>query len=78
LRDLTARLEQLIISTRGHDVEIEPRVVIEVDFQDIQQTSRYQAGYALRIPRFRRERTDKSVREADTLERLVRLYKQSH
>ncbi|HEX8162744.1 MAG TPA: ATP-dependent DNA ligase [Pyrinomonadaceae bacterium] len=78
LRDLTARLEPLVVSSRGHDVEIEPRVVIEVDFQDIQQTGRYRAGYALRIPRFKRERTDKSTREADTLERLVRLYKQSH
>jgi DNA ligase-1 len=78
LRDLTARLEPLVLSSRGHDVEIEPRVVIEVDFQDIQQTSRYRAGYVLRIPRFKRERTDKSTREADTLERLVRLYKQSH
>jgi DNA ligase-1 len=78
LRDLTTRLELLVTSSRGHDVEIEPRIVIEVDFQDIQQTSRYRAGYALRIPRFRRERTDKSVREADTLERLTRLYKQSH
>jgi DNA ligase-1 len=78
LRDLTARLEPLVVSSRGHDVEIEPRVVIEVDFQDIQQTSRYRAGYVLRIPRFKRERTDKSTREADTLERLVRLYKQSH
>ncbi|MDT7541248.1 MAG: ligase 1 [Acidobacteriota bacterium] len=78
LRDLTTRLEQLITSSRGHDVEIEPRIVIEVDFQDIQQTSRYRAGYVLRIPRFKRERIDKSVREADTLERLARLYKQSH
>jgi DNA ligase-1 len=78
LRDLTARLEPLVVSTRGHDVEIEPRIVIEVDFQDIQKTSRYRAGYVLRIPRFKRERTDKSTREADTLERLKRLYKQSH
>ncbi len=78
LRELTARLEPNVISTRGRDVEIEPEVVIEVDFQDIQKTARYRAGYALRIPRFRRERTDKSPREADTLERLKRLYKQSH
>jgi DNA ligase-1 len=78
LRDLTARLEALIVSSRGHDVEIEPQIVIEVDFQDIQKTDRYRAGYALRIPRFKRERNDKSTREADTLERLRRLYKQSH
>jgi DNA ligase 1 len=78
LRDLTARLEPTIITTRGRNVEIEPQMVIEVDFQDIQKTNRYEAGYVLRIPRFKRERTDKSTREADNLDRLRRLYKQSH
>jgi DNA ligase-1 len=78
LKELTAKLEPKIITTRGRDVEIEPEMVIEVDFQDIQKTTAYSAGYALRIPRFKRERTDKSTREADTLERLKRLYKQSH
>jgi DNA ligase-1 len=78
LKELTAKLEPKIITTRGRNVEIEPEMVIEVDFQDIQKTNRYAAGYVLRIPRFKRERTDKSVREADNLERLKRLYKQSH
>jgi DNA ligase-1 len=78
LRELTAQLESKIITARGRDVEIEPETVIEVDFQDIQKTARYRAGYALRIPRFKRIRTDKSTREADTLERLKRLYKQMH
>lgn len=78
LKDLTAKLEPKLITTRGRHVEIEPEMVIEVDFQDIQKTNRYRAGYVLRIPRFKRERTDKSIREADTLERLKRLYKQSH
>jgi DNA ligase-1 len=78
LRDLTKRLRPLILTTHGHNVEIEPQIVIEVDFQDIQKTNRYRAGYVLRIPRFKRERTDKSIKEADTLSRLQRLYKQSH
>ncbi|MFL6257250.1 MAG: ATP-dependent DNA ligase [Pyrinomonadaceae bacterium] len=78
LRELTARLEPAVISTQGRNVEIEPEVVIEVDFQDIQQTARYRAGYALRIPRFKRVRTDKSTREADDVTRLKRLYKQMH
>ena len=78
LRELTARLEPKVIATRGRDVELEPEVVIEVDFQDVQMTARYRAGYALRIPRFKRVRTDKSTREADDLERLKRLYKQMH
>ena len=78
LKELTAKLEPKIITTRGRNVEIEPEMVIEVDFQDIQKTNAYSAGYVLRIPRFRRERIDKSPREADTLERLKRLYRQSH
>jgi DNA ligase 1 len=78
LKNLTAKLEPKIIATRGRNVEIEPEMVIEVDFQDIQKTNRYRAGYVLRIPRFKQERMDKSTREADTLERLKRLYKQSH
>ncbi|HEX8708276.1 MAG TPA: ATP-dependent DNA ligase [Pyrinomonadaceae bacterium] len=78
LRELTAKLEPQIITARGRNVELEPEMVIEVDFQDIQKTRAYEAGYVLRIPRFRRERTDKSRREADTLARLKRLYDQSH
>jgi DNA ligase-1 len=73
LRELTARLEPLVISTTGRGVEIEPRIVIEVDFQGIQKSRAYSSGHALRIPRFRRERDDKSAREADTLARLLRL-----
>jgi DNA ligase-1 len=76
LRNLTSRLEPLIIASRGRNVEIEPKIVLEVDFQGIQKTPRYSSGYALRIPRFKRERVDKSIREADTMERLLRLYKQ--
>jgi DNA ligase 1 len=75
LKSLTAKLEPLIITSRGRQVEINPQVVLEVDFQDIQKTKAYTSGYALRIPRFKRERTDKSMREADTLERLKRLYR---
>jgi DNA ligase-1 len=78
LRDLTDRLKPLIITELGHNVEIEPKIVIEVDFQDIQKSNRYRAGYVLRIPRFKRERPDKSINEADNLARLRKLYDQSH
>jgi DNA ligase 1 len=78
LRDLTDRLKPKIITTHGYTVEIAPEMVIEVDFQDIQKTDRYEAGYVLRIPRFKRERPDKSVREADNLARLKRMYAETH
>jgi DNA ligase-1 len=76
LRDLTEKLRGRIITTSGQSVEIEPEIVIEVDFQDIQKTDRYEAGFVLRIPRFKRVRVDKSIKEADTLTRLKELYQQ--
>ncbi|HYY57073.1 MAG TPA: ATP-dependent DNA ligase, partial [Pyrinomonadaceae bacterium] len=54
LKELTAKLEPKVITSRGRHVEIEPEMVIEVDFQDIQKTKTYDAGYVLRIPRFKR------------------------
>jgi DNA ligase-1 len=78
LVDLTQKLVPAIITSRGRNVQIEPSMVIEVDSQDIQKTSAYSSGYALRIPRFKRERIDKSVREADTIERLKQLYDATH
>ncbi len=76
LAALTDALAPTITATRGRTVEVEPTTVIEVDFQDVQKTDAYESGYALRIPRFRRQRPDKSAREADTLERLLALYGQ--
>ncbi len=76
LQELTDRLEPKIIASEGRRAEVEPSVVIEVDFQDIQTTDAYDAGYALRIPRFQNVRTDKSPGEADTLDRLNQLHDQ--
>ena len=76
LEELTEALEPKIIRTEGRRAEIEPSRVIEVDFQGIQTTDAYEAGYALRIPRFQSERPDKSPAEADSLDRLKQLYDQ--
>lgn len=59
---------------KNRKARIEPSLVIEVDFQDIQATDAYDASYALRIPRFQSERTDKSPAEANSMNRLKHLY----
>ena len=73
LEELTEALESKNIRAEGCRAEIEPSRVIEVDFQDIQATDAYEAGYALHIPRFQNERPDKSPAEADSLDRLRQL-----
>ncbi len=52
---------------------VEPRLVIEVTFDRIQESKRHKSGYALRFPRILRLRPDKTVSDVDTLETVRRL-----
>ena len=52
---------------------VEPKIVIEVTFDRVQESKRHKSGYALRFPRILRLRTDKSAEEIDTLETVQRL-----
>jgi DNA ligase-1 len=52
---------------------VEPKIVIEVTFDRVQESKRHKSGYALRFPRILRLRTDKTPDEIDTLETVQRL-----
>ncbi|RCU48296.1 ATP-dependent DNA ligase [Haloplanus salinus] len=73
LADLTDRLEPLIRGREGTEVDVEPRVVLEVGYEEIQASPTYGSGYALRFPRFVAVREDKTPNEADSLARVERL-----
>ncbi len=75
LEELTEMFKPLIVSQEGKKVEFVPKYVFEVAYQEIQKSPKYESGYALRFPRFVRLRDDKDVDEADTIERVERLYK---
>jgi len=73
LEDLTERLESQIRSEDGTAVDIDPTVVFEVGYEELQTSSTYESGYALRFPRFLGVREDKAPDGADSLERVERL-----
>ncbi|WP_297509280.1 ATP-dependent DNA ligase [Thermococcus sp.] len=75
LMEFTKMLKPLIVREEGKFVEIMPKVVIEVTYQEIQKSPKYKSGFALRFPRFVALRDDKSPEEADTIERVAQLYK---
>lgn len=52
---------------------VQPKIVIEIAFDRVQESSRHKSGYALRFPRILRRRTDKSPNDIDTLETVRRL-----
>ncbi|WP_458187595.1 ATP-dependent DNA ligase LigA [Haladaptatus sp. NG-WS-4] len=73
LAELTELLEPHIATQDGQTVEITPRVVFEVGYEEIQRSPTYSSGYALRFPRFLGVRDDKSPDDADSLSRVERL-----
>lgn len=74
LVEFTKMLKPLITGGEGKYVEIEPKVVIQVTYQEIQKSPKYKSGFALRFPRYVALREDKSPEEADTIERIAQLY----
>lgn len=73
-RAMTERLLQLKLEQQGGTVLVQPEVVVEVRFSDIQRSTTYPCGMALRFARIARIRDDKTAAEADTLETVRRLF----
>lgn len=74
--ELTELLKPIIISTKGRDVVVKPKIVIEVSFEEIQESPTYGSGFALRFPRVVRLRDDKSADDVSSLEQVKRLFRE--
>lgn len=73
LVELTDLLEPHVRGEDGTEVDLDPAVVFEVGYEEIQKSPTYSSGYALRFPRFLSVRADKDPADADTLGRVERL-----
>jgi DNA ligase-1 len=56
---------------------VEPKIVLEVTFDRVQESKRHKSGYALRFPRILRLREDKTPEEIDTLDTVRRIARES-
>ena len=72
--ELTKRLKESVISREGHRVNVIPKIVVEVAYNEIQQSPRYKSQMALRFARITRIRDDKIPEEADSIERVREIY----
>jgi len=71
---LTKLLKPLITGEKGKEVEIKPKIVIEVSYEEIQKSPTYASGYALRFPRLTQLRQDRNPKDATTLEMVEDFY----
>ena len=57
---------------------MEPKIVLEVAFNNMMRSTRHESGYALRFPRIVRLRRDKRPEDADTIETVKEVYERQH
>ncbi len=72
--DMTKMLSPLIIEQKGRYVKVEPKVIVEVAYEEIQKSPEYESGFALRFPRIIRLRDDKPIDEISELSHIKELY----
>jgi DNA ligase-1 len=70
----TRRFLELEIRRDAWTVYVRPEIVVEVAFSDLQVSTRYPGGLALRLARVKRYREDKRPEDADTLESVRRIH----
>ncbi len=67
---MTALLKPLITEEHGNSVNVKPKIVVSVTYQNIQKSPSYTSGYALRFPRITHYRPDKSPEEIATFKEI--------
>lgn len=78
ISQMTAWFLEHVIDDQGFRLIVEPKIVLEVAFNNMMRSDRHESGYALRFPRIVRLRPDKSAQDADTLERVREIYEHQH
>ena len=74
IEEMTRRLKEITVRDYGYRRDVKPEVVVEVAFDSIQRSERHDGGFALRFPRIKRIRTDKSLDDIDTMEKVERIF----
>ncbi|MEY2438944.1 MAG: ligase 1, partial [Verrucomicrobiota bacterium] len=67
IAELTEHFKQNTVVERGRYREVRPDIVLEVAFNSIQPSTRHASGLALRFPRIKAIRRDKTIDAIDTL-----------
>ncbi|MBS7607219.1 ATP-dependent DNA ligase [Candidatus Bathyarchaeota archaeon] len=74
IAEMTERLRSIAIREEGNKVIVLPKIVVEVAYNEIQKSPRYESGMTLRFARIVRIRDDKTLEEADTIETVRKIY----
>ncbi len=79
LRWQTKTFQRLAIApdddvANAYTVHVRPEVVVEIALSDVQASTKYDGGFALRLARVKRYRPDKRPEDADTIDTVRRIH----
>jgi ATP-dependent DNA ligase I len=74
IAEMTQWFLEHTVEDQGFRRVVEPKIVLEVAFNNMMESERHESGYALRFPRIVRLRPDKTAEEADTIERAREIF----
>lgn len=74
IAEMTKWFLEHALDDQGFRLIVEPKIVLEVAFNNMMRSDRHNSGYALRFPRIVRLRPDKLPEEADTIETVKEIY----
>jgi len=74
LAEVFELLKDTVTKKAGKEVSFEPTLVFEVGYAELQASVNYDAGFALRFPRFIRLRDDKDISDIETIESIRARY----
>jgi len=73
-KEMTSALLNLKKEEMEWGLIVEPKIVVEVAFDEIQKSNRYDSGFSLRFARIKRIRWDKSPQESDDFQNLIKIF----
>jgi len=76
--NITKMLKPLIKEQKGKYVILKPKLIFEIEYDEIQKSPTYSSGFALRFPRVIRMRNDLGFNDVETLERIKKYFEEQN
>ena len=78
IRQVDRFVRENTLQTFGPVRMVKPELVFEIGFEAIQRSSRHKSGVAVRFPRILRQRDDKTIEQADSLQSIYDMLDSLH
>ncbi|MBT6182904.1 DNA ligase, partial [archaeon] len=68
--EMTKKLQELETHEDGRTIKVQPKIIVTVQYQDIQKSTNYASGFALRFPRIKALRPDRGIDDIATVDEV--------